>query len=254
MLRALLSNLLLFLVGIFHMTAQPISNDTLFFDEDGNNTKQEYAFYYKVLTVEKELHIERTYYKNHSLRSISHFMQGPLAKKVDTSKSYYQNGQLNWIISYNEDSEIQDLKQFHKNGQLKRAEFYKRGKFVRGKKYNSGGRRVKFSRFEQAPTYNGGYERMITYLNRTIRYPKTARDQNIQGTVLVSFIVTKEGTVSKAKIIRSVHPILDEEAIRVVCLMKQWVPGRVNDTKINTQVSIPINFGKPHATEKIPLD
>ena len=129
------------------------------------------------------------------------------------------------------------------------------GSVQKGKqKYNNKGKRVNFTRFQQAPKYNGGYERMIAYLNRTVKYPKAARDRDISGEVIVSFVVTESGGVSQLEIVRSVHPLLDTEALRVVSIMKQWIPGKTNDVAVNSRVIIPITFGKPQADSHIPGD
>ena len=235
--------------------AQFVESDTLFYNNEGNSVQRTHANYYKIF-----LHYngsnrvtKKTFYSNHSIRSITHFSNKKLLNKVDTAKAFYEGGHLHWLISYNEKGETTYLKQLYENGRTKRVEFYKNGKLIKRKKYNKKGLRIRFTRFNQAPTYKGGYQRMIYYLNRTIQYPEQARALNISGTVIISFIVTKDGKVEQPKIERSVHPMLDEEALRVVRLMEQWVAGKMNDKKVNTRMSIPITFGKPMAEDHIPV-
>lgn len=195
---------------------------------------------------------EKTFYSNNTLRSVIHFESKNRLKKMDTSKAFYANGKLHWFKAYNKINEAVILKQFHLNGQLKRIEWYRDNQFYKGKKYNNSGKRVRFSQFNQAAKYSGGPARMIAYLNRTIKYPKTALENNIVGTVYVGFIVTTKGDIINTEIIKSDHPVLNAEAIRVVKIMKQWIPGKINDKPVNSRISIPITFGKPEAEEHIP--
>ena len=80
------------------------------------------------------------------------------------------------------------------------------------------------------------------FLSRNLHYPKEAVDQKIQGKVMVSFIVTKTGHLANIRVIRSVHPLLDQEAIRVVKIMPKWKPGEQNGKVVNTSYTLPINF------------
>ncbi len=253
MLKVLIA-LIVFLGVEKKLHAQSNGLDTLFYKSTGEATKRTDANYYKVFFQEKGLQriTERTFYINDEIRTITHFANEQLTKKMDSSHSFFQNGKLHWVAFYDHNGQMVYLKQLHPNGQLKRIEFYKQGQFIKGKKYNAKGKRVRFSRFQQPAKYNGGYKRMIAFLNRNIRYPQQAQDQNISGTVYVSFIVNTDGSVQNPKIERSVHPLLNEEALRVVGIMKQWIPARTNDKAVNARIRIPITFGKPLAEQNIP--
>lgn len=80
------------------------------------------------------------------------------------------------------------------------------------------------------------------FLARNLHYPKEALDQKIQGKVMVSFIVTKTGHLANVRVIRSVHLLLDHEAMRVVKIMPKWKPGKQNGKLVNTSYTVPINF------------
>jgi len=239
-----------------NMQAQSIQSDTMFFKEDGSACLKETANYYKLYFQESKSNkvTEKTFFINNNLRSISYFQNEKLIKKTDSSQAYYPNGLVHWTLYYDEKGNPILLKQLHKNGSVKRLEKYKNGQFVKGKKYDENGKRVRFTKFQRPPTYKGGYQRMIAYLNRTIHYPARAKDLKENGTVIVSFIVTKEGKVEKPIVEKSVHKLLDEEALRVVRIMKQWTPGTLNDQKVNTRLSIPITFGLPDAEESLSKD
>lgn len=75
-----------------------------------------------------------------------------------------------------------------------------------------------------------------------LRYPQSAVEEGVQGRVVVDFIIDKDGKVTDARVIRSVDPRLDEEALRVVNASPKWRPGRVNGEKVRTSMTLPIEF------------
>ena len=99
-----------------------------------------------------------------------------------------------------------------------------------------------FDVVEQMPEFPGGPQALMEYLMKNVSYPKSAFDANIQGRVLAQFVVDKEGTVRGAKIIKSVDPALDNEALRVINSMPKWTPGRQNGKLVNVKYTIPVTF------------
>jgi len=95
---------------------------------------------------------------------------------------------------------------------------------------------------EQAPQYPGGQEALMKYLAENIQYPDLARQNNIQGTVYVSFVVEKNGAVSNVKILRGIGGGCDEEAMRVVRKMSDWTPGYQNGEAVRVQFNLPLRF------------
>ena len=75
-----------------------------------------------------------------------------------------------------------------------------------------------------------------------LKYPQKAVEEGIQGRVMVDFIIDKEGNVTDVKVVRSVDPLLDDEAVRVVSASPKWRPGRVNGAKVRTSMTIPVEF------------
>lgn len=95
---------------------------------------------------------------------------------------------------------------------------------------------------EKIPEFPGGMSLFVRWLNEKLSYPPMAQRQKIEGQVVVSFIVNKDGSISDAKIARSVHPLLDREAMRVVRMMPRWTPGVDNGQPCRTLLAIPIVF------------
>lgn len=90
--------------------------------------------------------------------------------------------------------------------------------------------------------YPGGFEKMAEFLGKNIVYPEEAKEKNIQGTVLVSFVVEKNGKITDAKVVRSIGGGCDEEALRVVNAMPKWKPGKQNGKNVRVQFALPIKF------------
>lgn len=92
------------------------------------------------------------------------------------------------------------------------------------------------------PEYPGGLNGLMSFLSQNLIYPDKAIEENIQGKVVVKFVVDTKGYATNPEIITPVHPLLDAEAIRVVCLLKGFTPGQKNGKSVNTWYTLPINF------------
>jgi len=101
---------------------------------------------------------------------------------------------------------------------------------------------LNFQVVEKLPEFPGGMVEFMKWLTKNLRYPVYARQQKIQGKVVVVFIINKDGTVSGQKVVKSVAPELDREALRVLRNMPKWKPGEDHGQPCRTYFSIPINF------------
>jgi protein TonB len=99
-----------------------------------------------------------------------------------------------------------------------------------------------FTVVEQMPSFPGGMGALMQYLSKNIKYPPFAEENNIQGRVICTFVVERDGSVSDIRIARSVDPSLDKEAIRVVSGMPRWIPGRQNGQMVRVKYTLPVTF------------
>lgn len=99
-----------------------------------------------------------------------------------------------------------------------------------------------FDVVEQNPVFPGGEAALLKYVADHIRYPAMAQENNIQGRVVVQFVVTKTGSIGQVKVVRSKDPDLDREAIRVVKSLPKFTPGKMNGHPVNVWYTLPINF------------
>lgn len=95
---------------------------------------------------------------------------------------------------------------------------------------------------EELPEFPGGMVEFMKWLTKNLKYPELAKQQKIQGKVVVSFIVNKDGSTANAKIIKSVDPLLDREALRIIRIMPKWKPGTDKGKVCRTMICIPIVF------------
>ena len=95
---------------------------------------------------------------------------------------------------------------------------------------------------EQLPEFPGGMVEFMKWLTRNLRYPPMAQRQRIEGKVVVSFIVNKDGSIANVKLEKSADPDLDREALRVIRMMPKWKPGIENNKPCRTMFAIPVVF------------
>lgn len=95
---------------------------------------------------------------------------------------------------------------------------------------------------EQMPSFPGGNSGLMTYLNQHTHYPAEAQENGVQGRVVVSFVVEKNGQINDVTVMRHVDPSLDKEAIRVVRNMPRWTPGKQGGEPVRVRFTVPVSF------------
>ena len=99
-----------------------------------------------------------------------------------------------------------------------------------------------FDVVEQMPEFPGGMEALMQFMSKNMKYPDEATKAGQEGRVIVSFVVEEDGRVTNAKVVKSVAPLLDAEALRVIGLMPRWEPGRQNGEAVRVKYTIPVTF------------
>lgn len=99
-----------------------------------------------------------------------------------------------------------------------------------------------FTIVEEMPSFPGGETGLVKYLSENIKYPARARENNITGTVFLTFVVGKDGKVDDIKVLRGIGAGCDEEAIRVIKSMPSWRPGKQRGQPVMVQFNLPIRF------------
>jgi protein TonB len=134
------------------------------------------------------------------------------------------------------------LRTYWDNGQLRRTDRFDNGRFVEGFCCSTTGSDTAYFVFEQKPEYPGGLSALYRYLSGNLKYPDVARKDGIEGTVLVQFIVDRDGALLEPTVSRSIQKDLDAEALRVVRRMPAWTPGIREGLPVKFRFTLPVTF------------
>ena len=99
-----------------------------------------------------------------------------------------------------------------------------------------------FEVVEQMPSFPGGDKALMDFLQNNVKYPVVAQENGVQGRVVISFVVEKDGSITDVRVVRSVDPSLDKEAARVVKSMPRWIPGKQNGAAVRVKYNVPVSF------------
>lgn len=172
------------------------------------------------------------------LKKTENFTHG----KLDGKYVEYWNGNKeegNYLIG----KKTGNWKFTYKEGNTAGEEVYdEAGKKVEGKYYDKEGKAIKYEDLFSPPTYEGGLKGFYKYLSSEMRYPSQSAKQRIQGTVKLSFIVKKNGEIEDIKILEAPNNELATEAIRVIELATDWIPGKQFGEAVSVKYNIPIKF------------
>ena len=108
-----------------------------------------------------------------------------------------------------------------------------------------------FDVVEEMPQYPGGPQALFKFLGENVHYPEEAEKAGIQGRVIATFIVEKDGSISQPTVVKSVDPLLDAEAIRVISAMPNWKPGKQNGKVVRVKYTVPLSFNLDGGGEEI---
>ena len=109
-----------------------------------------------------------------------------------------------------------------------------------------------FTVVEEMPQFPGGMMECMKFLSKNVNYPAEAQKAGVEGRVIVQFVVKKDGKLADAKVVKGVHPELDAEALRLIGLMPDWIPGKQRGKAVDVKFTIPIMFrlGSPAPKEE----
>ena len=99
-----------------------------------------------------------------------------------------------------------------------------------------------FDVVEVMPTFPGGQQALFEWLSQNIKYPVVAEENGVQGRVIVTFVVERNGSITDVQVAKSVDPSLDKEAVRVVKAMPHWIPGKQNGSAVRVKFTVPVTF------------
>jgi protein TonB len=95
---------------------------------------------------------------------------------------------------------------------------------------------------EQMPSFRGGMQKLQEFINENIQYTEEMDQTCAQGRVIVQFFIEKDGTVTNPKVVRSIDPLFDKEALRIVSIMPKWSPAKMYGNVIRSTFTVPVYF------------
>lgn len=184
------------------------------------------------------------FYENGNLESRGQYINGKHEKEWTY---WWSNGDINKSGFYKEDKKTGIWKWYKDNGQICSKELLKSDSLVSATFYDESGKVISINKIpvEVMPEFPGGTSKMYKYLSKKLKYPKQMRRQGIQGIVKLTFIITNQGQVEGVRVLESVHPKIDQEAIRVINKMPDWSPGKQHNREVRVQFNLPIRFKLP---------
>lgn len=102
--------------------------------------------------------------------------------------------------------------------------------------------KLQFRIVQDMPQFPGGLQEFSKWLTRNLKYPKQLEAAKVEGRVIAEFMINTDGSVTDVKIVNSLHPLCDNEVLRVLRLMPRWTPGIENDHPCRTKVCVPVIF------------
>lgn len=99
-----------------------------------------------------------------------------------------------------------------------------------------------FQVVEEMPEFPGGQEALLAYLGKNIKYPSIAQENNIQGRVIIEFVVNKDGSIVEPRVLKSLDSSCDKEALRVIKAMPKWKPGKQRGKAVRVKYTCPVMF------------
>lgn len=235
--------LFLVLTGLtFHAAAQ----DTTFYNTDGNQTRNRDSVSYYTVSytdpADSNLSAYRQFGKDGNIkREWSTIRAGKKYLNTGRHRSWYDNGQLKSDLNYHHDTLI-SIETFWPTGKQKRTERYENNEMTEGRCFASDGSDTSFYNYEIMPVFPGGESAFYAYLQKEIRYPRKSRRREEEGKVVLQFIISKQGKVQNVRVVKSVSPLLDEEAVRVVKAMPSWSPALQDGEPVRLKYTLPVSF------------
>jgi TonB family protein len=201
------------------------------------------------------------YYPNGKLYTVKNYVpdKKPFLKQCNDSTGVVlaENGNGKWIefdgknfkMPFVEGDVVNGMEQgeWHgrRNDSVTIAKEYKNGFIVSSKTFDKSGKEIDekiFTSINKVPEFPGGLKQFAIFLGSMIHYPYVAWQNGVQGRVIITFVVEKDGSLSDIKVVRGIGNGCDEEAIRVMRLSPRWSPGSQNGRLVRCAYTVPIAF------------
>ena len=234
-----------FLFLIFFTCVTASANDTLYFrlSNPWNTVKSTTGKYLRKCIKENDYYHAWDYNSNNILVTESFYSDTNFSRKLFCHKYFnerngylrqtrcYENGQLHgYFVDYNE------------KGDTTAYQVYEKGAVVKEWSSDITENSQVFQMVEEKAEFPGGRSAWLAYLGDKLKYPKALKKEKVSGQVIAKVYVDPTGTVSNVEIIKSLHPLLDAEVVRVIRNSPKWKPAKQNGKTVQMTFNQPITF------------
>lgn len=242
--KSLLPRLLVF--GIWLCSYALNAQDTTFLGRTYEETlDKSLATSYKIITYNTNNDIaavSNEYFMNHQLKSTKSYSNYKKYIQHGWDSLFFADGSLRSAANFNH-NKLEGLHIiYHPNGQIKRKDYYSADKLDSGKCFALDGSDTAYYPYETLPSFPGGDDALLRFLSQSVKFPIEAKKKNIQGEVLITYVIDIDGQIVDIKVKQSVHPVIDNEAIRVVKSMPRWVAGTQDGEAVRVLYNLPFRF------------
>ena len=257
--------LFLLLTGVSFSSFSQI--DTVYLNKSGQKCSRIDATSYRIFTPDSLGFNMQQYRMNDSLKMIGHYRSlapnevrdGMFIEYMETGDvleeivyvngiksgliSRYYPGKRPWFFGeFAAGLPVGNHEWFREDGSKYRLEKYIDGKLNEGFCYSKSGADTMYFPEEEMAEFPGKQEALYKFIAKNVKYPKECIEKEIEGRVHVKFVIDQQGNIINSEIIRSVHPLLDEEALRVVNSMPHWKPAKMEGKPVKVEFKLPISF------------
>ncbi|GLU51757.1 hypothetical protein Dfri01_12180 [Dyadobacter frigoris] len=181
----------------------------------------------------------KDYFKSKKIQMEGFYLDKKLTKMQGPFVWYYENGQVKTKSQYHNNDQIDEHYEYYESGELDTfRKFDNSGELVEQHLYKKDGSESNFTNAE----FPGGIPEMYSFLGEHIKYPKDLRKKGLEGRVVVSFVVRKDGSLDNVNVVSSPNSSLSWEAVRVVRQMPKWKPADRDGIPLDIQYKLPVNF------------
>ncbi len=236
--------LYLFLFVIFTISSQ--AQDTIYLDSNKKEISKKGDYkYFKTLINHPNIEmviIEKIYRKNNSIYIERYYTNyNKKNKKLIFNSVFYESGQVHITSERKKGKNDGHFISYWENGNLKRKDLYKKGKFIEGTCWNEKGKKTPYYEFEIPPKFPGESYSLAEYLKSNIDYSKISKN-NYGETVYVRFSILTDGSIDNIKIEKGGNLNQKIEVIRLIENMPKWIPAYQDGNVVTVIRTLPIKF------------
>lgn len=227
--------------------AQKRKVKTTYYDESWIKAKNKsYATYYRESYSERDTLFATDFYLNGTKQMVGQFADSKGEVKVGFFVFYLENGSTKSEGNFANNKREGSWKYYHPNGMVSAMVEYKGDTIIKADEFNENGVQLNendtLTFVDKLPEFSSNPEDLYKFLSKRLQYPNWAKENNIEGKVIIRFVVDKNGDVVDVQLIKSAHPTLDAEALRVVKSMSGWMPGTHAGKLVCVRYTLPIIF------------